>query len=36
MFNLDLFISQYVTKRPISMFTEDIENNRDELLNFPS
>lgn len=31
MFNLDLFISQYVTKRPISMFTEDIENNRDEL-----
>lgn len=31
MFNLDKFISKYVTKRVQSMFLEDIENNREEL-----
>lgn len=31
MFNLDQFISQYVTKRPTSMFYPDIENNKDIL-----
>lgn len=31
MFNIDLFINQYVTKRPQSMFLEDIENNKEEL-----
>lgn len=31
MFNLDSFISKYVTKRPRSMFLEDIENNRELL-----
>ncbi len=31
MFNLNKFISEYVTKRPQSMFLEDIENNRDKL-----
>ncbi len=31
MFNLDNFISTYVTKRPTSMFIEDIEANRDTL-----
>ena len=31
MFSLDRFISQYVTKRPSSMFYPDIEANRDEL-----
>ena len=31
MFNLDQFISQYVTKRPSSMFKPDIEANRDVL-----
>lgn len=28
MFNLDQFISEYVTKRPVSMFLQDIEANR--------
>lgn len=28
MFNLDRFISEYVTKRPVSMFLQDIEANR--------
>ena len=28
MFNLDKFISQYVTKRPVSMFVADIEANK--------
>ena len=28
MFNLDSFVSQYVTKRAESMFIKDIENNR--------
>ena len=28
MFHLDQFISQYVTKRPVSMFSADIEANR--------
>lgn len=32
MFNLNEFISKYVTKRPISMFLQDIENNREKLL----
>lgn len=32
MFNIDLFINQYVTKRSKSMFLEDIENNREELI----
>lgn len=31
MFNLDQFISQYVTKRPTSMFYPDIEAHRDVL-----
>lgn len=31
MFNLDKFISDFVTKRPISMFAPDIEANKDTL-----
>ena len=31
MFNLDQFISEYVTKRPASMFRQDIETNRGTL-----
>lgn len=31
MFHLDQFISQYVTKRPVSMFSADMEANRDAL-----
>ena len=31
MFDLDQFIGKHVTKRPQSMFLNDIENNRDEL-----
>ena len=31
MFNLDLFIAQYVTKRPTSMFYPDIVDNKDKL-----
>ena len=31
MFNLDNFISQYVTRRPVSMFAADIEANRETL-----
>ena len=31
MFNLDNFISDYVTKRPVSMFSSDIEANKDTL-----
>ena len=31
MFNLDKFISDYVTKRPVSMFAKDIEGNKDVL-----
>ena len=31
MFNLEQFINQYVTKRPVSMFYPDIENNRETL-----
>lgn len=31
MFNLDSFISQYVIKRPQSMFLQDIEENKQEL-----
>lgn len=31
MFDLASFISEYVTKRPVSMFYEDIENNKEEL-----
>lgn len=31
MFELNSFISQYVTKRPQSMFWEDIENHREKL-----
>lgn len=30
-FNLDDFISKYVTKRPVSMFACDIENNREKI-----
>ena len=33
MFNLDKFISDYVTKRPVSMFAKDIEANKDALTN---
>lgn len=32
-FNLDKFISEYVTKRPESMFLEDIRNHASELKN---
>lgn len=32
MFNLDKFIADSVTKRPVSMFAEDIEANKDILL----
>lgn len=31
MFDLSKFISEYVTKRPVSMFYNDIQNNRDTL-----
>ena len=31
MFDLSKFISEYVTKRPVSMFYNDIQNNRDIL-----
>lgn len=31
MFDLNHFIGKYVTKRPQSMFLQDIENNKDEL-----
>ena len=31
MFNLDKFISESVTFRPVSMFAVDIEANKDEL-----
>lgn len=31
MFDLNSFICKYVTKRPQSMFLQDIENNKDEL-----
>ena len=31
MFNLDKFISDFVTKRPVSMFAPDIEANKDTL-----
>ena len=31
MFNLDKFISDSVTFRPVSMFAPDIESNRDQL-----
>lgn len=31
MFDLNSFIGKYVTKRPQSMFLQDIENNKDEL-----
>ena len=31
MFDLSRFISEYVTKRPVSMFYEDIQNNKEEL-----
>lgn len=31
MFVLDKFISEYVTKRPVSMFASDIEANREQL-----
>ena len=31
MFNLDEFISKYVTKREVSMFAKDIEDNKKEL-----
>lgn len=31
MFDLNKFIGQYVTKRPQSMFRQDIENNREQL-----
>ncbi|WP_026506341.1 polysaccharide biosynthesis protein [Butyrivibrio sp. MC2013] len=32
MFNVDLFVNEYVTKRDISMFREDIERNRELLI----
>lgn len=31
MFDLTKFISEHVTKRPVSMFQEDIQNNKEEL-----
>lgn len=33
MFNLDKFIADYVTKRPVSMFATDIEANKETLSN---
>ena len=32
MFNLDKFIADSVTKRPVSMFAADIEANKETLL----
>ena len=32
MFNLDKFISDFVTKRPVSMFATDIETNKETLI----
>ena len=32
MFDLNYFIGKFVTKRPQSMFLQDIENNKDELI----
>lgn len=32
MFNLEQFIAKYVTRRPISMFAEDIANHHEELM----
>ena len=31
MFNLDKFITDYVVDRPVSMFANDIEANKDNL-----
>jgi len=31
MFNLDTFISEYVTERDESLFLEDIQNHKDDL-----
>ena len=31
MFHLEQFISDYVTRRPVSMFETDVENNREAL-----
>lgn len=31
MFNLDQFIGEHVTKRPQSMFLQDIEDNKEKL-----
>lgn len=33
MFDLNQFISKYVTKRPVSMFEQDIEKNKESLTN---
>ena len=30
MFNLDIFIAENITKRPISMFAPDIEANKEK------
>lgn len=32
MFNLDKFIADYVINRPVSMFAQDIEANKENLL----
>ncbi|QRO51708.1 polysaccharide biosynthesis protein [Butyricimonas virosa] len=32
MIDINIFISEYITKRPVSMFAQDIESNKEELL----
>ena len=32
MIDINNFISEYITKRPVSMFAQDIESNKEELL----
>lgn len=32
MIDINSFISEYITKRPVSMFAQDIESNKEELL----
>ena len=31
LFNIDIIISDYITKRPVSIFTMDIEANKETL-----
>ena len=32
MIDIDWFIGEYITKRPVSMFVQDIETNKEKLL----